>query len=459
MGILIRTVILIASAAIFFTNINNFPLRNWDEAWYAEIIKNMTSGHYSFLVPFWNGQYYFDKPPLYFWLSMPLFKIYSPPLDAGEWQARIVSASAAAITVLLVYLIAQRIFKRSTAILSVIIFLTLGQVVIRFAHGNLDALVVCLILASLYFYIAPWKLSRLAAAFSLSLTYLAKGWIFGLLPIFSLFLFEYFLLGKNFKKIIKVFSLSVLFVSPYYILGYKVFGREFINWYLFNPTASLFAPHSFSLQFLTNLIRDIGFWFIPIIFSLAPMLTIERKDKSQLLILAFAASAYLLGISFISQKLGWYALPVYPFVSIAAAYFIERLFSKKFALALISVIIAAILQIYNISRIENIYPDRSKIGAELGKAAAKIVPSEDLLILDDHDLPSFLYYSNHKTVYVLSAEDNKPSEWWVLKYAELPNLLSSQKSAWIITRNPNIAANAHIETEVEGYKFLKVANN
>lgn len=80
-------------------------------------------------------------------------------------------------------------------------------------------------------------------------------------------------------------------------------------------------------------------------------------------------------------------------------------------------------------------------------------------MLDDHDLPAFLYYSNHKTVYVLSDADKKAREWWVVKYAGLPNLLSSQKSAWIVTRNPNIAVNAHIETEVEGYKFIKVVNN
>lgn len=49
MEILTGIVILTASSAIFFTNINNFPLRNWDEAWYAEIIKNMASGHYNFL--------------------------------------------------------------------------------------------------------------------------------------------------------------------------------------------------------------------------------------------------------------------------------------------------------------------------------------------------------------------------------------------------------------------------
>src|SRR3989304_4585429 len=93
--------VLISSAVIFFSKISSFPLRNWDEAWYAEIIKNMASGKYGYLMPFWNGRYYFDNAPLYFWLSTPIFKIFG----AGEWQARFISTTAAVIASLLIFLI------------------------------------------------------------------------------------------------------------------------------------------------------------------------------------------------------------------------------------------------------------------------------------------------------------------------------------------------------------------
>ena len=91
--------VLISSAVVFFSKIASFPLRNWDEAWYAEIIKNMASGKYGFLMPFWNGRYYFDHAPLYFWLSAPIFKIFG----AGEWQARFVSATAAVFAAFLIF--------------------------------------------------------------------------------------------------------------------------------------------------------------------------------------------------------------------------------------------------------------------------------------------------------------------------------------------------------------------
>ena len=141
--------VLIISSTVFFYNINSFPLRNWDEAWYAEIIKNMAFGKNSLLFPFWNGQYYFDKPPLYFWLSLPFFKVFGP----GEWEARIVSVVAATGATFLIYIIAKRLFTPATGILSSLIFVTLGQVYFRFSHGNLDALLIFFFLVIFYLYL------------------------------------------------------------------------------------------------------------------------------------------------------------------------------------------------------------------------------------------------------------------------------------------------------------------
>lgn len=452
MEFLIRVAVLGLAAVTFLANIDNFPLRNWDEAWYAEIIKNMATGQYGHLVSFWNGQYHFDKPPLYFWLSLPFFKIFGP----GEWQARIVSATAAILATFFVYLISRRIFNQRIAILSVVIFLTLGQVVIRFAHGNLDALAVCLILATVYFYITSSKLLLPLSAILLALTYIAKGWILGLVPILALFLFEYFLLSRNFKKVLLVVFISVLLVSPYYVLGYRTFGQEFVRWYLFNPTASLFSLRAFSWQFFFNLARDVGFWFVPLVLSLAIGSKIIMEDKLKLYVLSLISFIFLLGISFLWGKLGWYALPVYPLVSIIIAYFIEKLFVKKFIFGGILLVIAAALQIYNVNAIENIYPDRSKVGANLGIAADKIVPKNELLILDDRDVSAFLYYSNHRSVFVLSGSDSETWEWWIFKYDDLPSLLASNKRVWVVSKDQTLVPNAQVEAEVEGYKFLKV---
>lgn len=430
-------------------NIDHFPLRNWDEAWYAEIIKNMASGDYSLLAPYWNGQYYYDKPPLYFWLTLPFFKIFGP----GEWQARIISIVATILASVFVYLLSKRFFDKRVAILSVVVFLTMGQIIVRFAYGNLDALVVCLSLATIYFYISNKKVFWTGV--SLALVYLVKGWILGLLPILVILIYDYFLLSKNLKRVFLVIAISIFLVSPYYILGFLRFGEQFIDWYLFNPTASLFAYNNFSWQFFGNLVRDVGFWFVPFGLGLALAFRTLGNGYGKLFTLAFSSVVFLLGISFLAGKLGWYALPVYPFVAIIVAYFVEKLMSKKFVLAGILIVIVFILQIYNVDRIENIHPDRSWVGATLGKVAYEIVPKEDLLILDDRDLPAFLFYSNHREVLVVSGSSSQSWEWWIYKYEDLPKLLAQNKDTWIVTRNPILFVNAAVVREVEGYHFLK----
>lgn len=410
----------------------------------------MASGEYGFLVPFWNGEYYFDKPPLYFWLSLPFFRIFGP----GEWQARIISALASIIATFLVYLIAERMFTRRIAIMSSVVFLTLGQVVVRFAHGNLDALAVCLILATVYFYLVLPKFWFIPGII-LALTYLAKGWILGLVPIVAGFLFGRLTLSGNHRKIILASAFSILAASPYYVLGYLTFGQEFVRWYLMNPTASSFSLGSFSWQFFGNLVRDVGFWFVPVGLGLVMAAKVGGKYKS-LLVLFGTSLVFLLGISFLRGKLGWYALPAYPFVAILIAYFVDRIFKKGFPLAFLLLAVTVALQVYNVNRIENLHPDRSQVGAILGKKAAEIVPAEDILILDDRDLPAFLFYSEHKKVLVVSEGSVWDWEWWIFKYKDLPELVTMGTGAWVVTRSSDLVSNADEVAEVGGYKFFRI---
>jgi 4-amino-4-deoxy-L-arabinose transferase-like glycosyltransferase len=50
------------------------PLTNWDEGIYAEISREMLS--LGVLVPHWNYQPWFEKPPLMLWITAALFKVF-----------------------------------------------------------------------------------------------------------------------------------------------------------------------------------------------------------------------------------------------------------------------------------------------------------------------------------------------------------------------------------------------
>ena len=406
-------------------------LRNWDEAWYAEIIRNMSEG-LGYLVPFWNGQYYFDKPPLYFWLTLPIIKLFG----VGEWQVRFVSIVATILAAFLVYLIGKKLLGKSVGILSLLVFMTLGQAAVRFLHGNLDALLVCFFLLTFYFYLLSEKKSifSIMTGISLGLGFLVKGWFVGLFPLLLIFSYSIFTEKKLPKNIFLILIFALISSGWWYVLGILKFGKQFSDWYLFNPGGGLLGKplDSFSLNYFVDLIRDIGFWWILIIMGVFKLRKLVQKEKLILVSFLLPVAVFIFSLNFLSEKLGWYNLPTYPIVAIIVGFFGSRLFQVSGKLAII-VCILLVAQIYWVVRVENIYPDRSKIGADLGKYARDIVPKDDMLILDDHDFTSFLYYSNHKMVYVLQKGDGKPGEWWILDYGDLEKFLRDNPRTWIVT--------------------------
>jgi 4-amino-4-deoxy-L-arabinose transferase-like glycosyltransferase len=62
------------------------PLTNWDEGIYAEVSREMLS--FGYLVPHWNYQLWFEKPPLMLWITAVFFKLFG----VNEFWARAGSA-------------------------------------------------------------------------------------------------------------------------------------------------------------------------------------------------------------------------------------------------------------------------------------------------------------------------------------------------------------------------------
>ena len=446
----------IISIATFFRTINNPPLRNWDEAWYAEITKNMASGNYGTFMPYWNGRYYFDHPPLYFWLSTPFFQIFGP----GLWQTRIVSAFAAVICSLLVYLIAKKLFGERTAIISFLVFLTAGQVAIRFSHGNLDALLVCLFLATFYFYLLAQKklVWAIFSGIAFGLGILVKQWLVGLFPIFLIVIWQLIVEKKFDRRIPSIVAVGFVTSGLWFALGALRFGQPFINWYLFSPSAGVFDKTfaTFSFQYFYFALRDFGLWLmLPIIFliSFRPM----SLDRKKLLAFFSTSVIFIFALNFLRDKLDWYNLPAYPLLAIIVGFCASKLIEKGKTAAIALILLILALQIINVNQIENIYPDRSKIGNDLGMYAEKVVPKNNTLILDDHDFTAFLYFSNHGQIYMVQRENPKPSEWWILNYQQLPNFLSKHPHSWIVTPDINMlridVKKEQIRDSFKGYDF------
>jgi len=453
-------VIFLTSLVIFFRRISSFPLRNWDEAWYAEIIKNMASGDFSPIVPFWNGRYYFDHAPLYFWLSSPIFKMFG----SGEWQARFISTISAVLAMLFVFLIGKRLANAKVGALSTLIFATIGGVVIRFSHGNLDSLLVFLFLASFYFYLESERDKKYGflTGLALGLGLIVKSWGVGVFPFFLIFVYSFFKNRRLPNNTLVLIAVPTLFFLLWSAVGYWNFGQTFIRWYWFNPSENRLGDPlgNFSWDYFKFAFRDIGLWLtIPTLFLAASYKNYFKDQKPFILASGLVCFVYIFFLNFLSDKSGWYLIPTYPYIALILGIFLRNLMERR--LRMISMLFGILLamQYFNVLRIENIYPDRSRVGAELGVAANGLIPIEDEVILDDHDFTSFLYYSNQKHIFTLQ-KSRKPGEWWILKKEEVGAFLQDHSRTWIVKRKetnlPIVGGKGQIVEELNNYEFIRL---
>ena len=109
----------VMAAAIYFTGLGSYPLLDPDEGRYAEIPREMLESG-DFITPHLNYVKYFEKPPLFYWLtagSMALF-------GQKEWAVRLVPALAGFLTLFLVMGFGKRLFNARTGIMAAWIYLT-----------------------------------------------------------------------------------------------------------------------------------------------------------------------------------------------------------------------------------------------------------------------------------------------------------------------------------------------
>jgi 4-amino-4-deoxy-L-arabinose transferase-like glycosyltransferase len=103
------------------------PLFNPDEGRYAEIPREMLGGDW--IIPHLNGLDYIEKPPLQYWATAASYRL----LGVSEFSARLYTALTALTTVVLIGLLAARLWGtgagwRAAAVLSgMFMFVILGQ--------------------------------------------------------------------------------------------------------------------------------------------------------------------------------------------------------------------------------------------------------------------------------------------------------------------------------------------
>lgn len=313
--------IFIALAVLYFWQLGSYGLMNPDEGRYSEIPREMIeSGDY--LTLHLNYVYYFEKPPLHYWLTAASLLIFGQ----NEFASRFIPALMGLLTIFMTWFTTRKFEGEDTANFAAII---LGTSALFFAISRINIIdmtlsfFLTLSLFSFYIFYRENKKRWLYVFYAaLALATLAKGLIGVVLPAGVIFCFMVF---KRDWSILKRLFLSpaiivffLLCVPPFYLVCKK--NPDFFHFF--------FIQEHF-LRYATKMHdRYAPFWFfIPVIIGgFFPWLGglfisfknyFSKKDNNIYLVLWVLVITAFFSAS--SSKLVPYIIPVYPALAILIA--------------------------------------------------------------------------------------------------------------------------------------------
>ena len=294
-------ILLISLLPVFFYNLGASSLVNWDEAWYAEVAKQLlTSGN--LLVMKFNQQIFTDHPPSGFWLiatGQQLFGI-------NEFGSRVMSAVFGLLGVLGIYLLGKELFGKVVGFCSALALATAPWYLFRSRSGDLDIFLTVFMIWTVYFSVKKyfWR-----TTISLSWLLLIKTAApFVIIPILVL-------LWK--KKVVKLLIIP-LTIYIAWISANVVASSTFFTKYLFvglpgvGQKTSLLAN---LLQIKVFVHHGIGNWFRYSVFALVISTFLIRQKR---FLIPVVATAFILTPMLFSDRARlWHMIPAYPFLLLA----------------------------------------------------------------------------------------------------------------------------------------------
>lgn len=336
--------LVIMSLGLIFVNLGVNKLIPYDEAIYAKVSQNiLTTGDW--LTLSWRiGQPWFEKPPLYFWLSAISLSVLP---NLPELAVRLPSALFGLLSVLVTYFFGKRLFGKTAGFVSGLCLVTTFHFLYYARTGMLDVTCSFFILVALYlYYTASKDVSKLKLIFAglfVGLAVLTKG-VVGFLPLVVIFGYEvadFVLLALKTKrfpvrslgiageKLVVVFLTSALVFLPWHVVMYKLHGQTFIDSYLGyhvlnRATLETEDKTGPIYWYLIVLKVSMRLWFVALIPALlfAVLKLIKSKtNRSGLFMAMLWAIVVLAGFSLAKSKLVWYITPIYPAVALLVGYF------------------------------------------------------------------------------------------------------------------------------------------
>lgn len=309
----------------FFYWIGKYPLLDIDETRYVNMAREMFNTK-EYLTLYLNGDYFFEKPPLFFWIECLSFKISG---TVSELSARLPIVLLSLLPAGLLLSLCKKVKGDKFAIITTAVLFTSLEYMFLTKIAILDSVLTSFVVSSVLCYFYTFYVEEKNKKYFWILTYvfsalavLAKGIPGVAIPLIiiaaSTIVFKTY--KETFKYVWGIFIFLAL-TLPWHLIMLKMYGSLFFDEYImkhhilrFLGSEVIHRTEPWYFYILTLL------WgLFPHIFVLLSKITkikdINFEDKFLTLNL-IAVISILIFFSLSGTKLITYILPIYPFFAV-----------------------------------------------------------------------------------------------------------------------------------------------
>lgn len=348
-----RVLITIAAILYLVPGIVDLPLLDRDEPRFARATIEMMEKQ-EWVIPYFNNDYRFDKPPLTYWWMRLNYSIFGK----HEFSARLHSVIASWITALVLFQISMSSgFKLRKSIFSALIWLTSFQVLIHSRIAVADMLLIACLTITLFALlkylrkdavtISPYSKWFYLLYISMALGFLAKGPIALLIPLMTVALSSIFfpkesqnknavmqLAKESFYGLILTTAIIALWGIPALIQTQGAYFDIGLNKHVIQRGMESFNNRSYipGVYYLFIILIFINPWVSKLVPTLKRAWENKKEDTYDLILLSWIFSTFLI-FAFYKTQLPHYILPAYPAIALLIAKYYNSVPSNTFQIS------------------------------------------------------------------------------------------------------------------------------
>lgn len=448
--------LLLILAAIFcvayLLTLGAYPLMDIDETRYVAMARDMFQSG-DFMTLWLNGEYFFEKPPLFFWLECFSFWISR---GVNEFSARLPIVLLSLLPLGFLFALSVKIHGRKFAFINCAILLTTLEYALITKMAILDSVLTSFVTASVFSYFFTFFIEEKNKKYFWWLTYifsglavLAKGVPGAAIP--AIVVLASTVIFKTYKETFRNLPLGILLflviTLPWHLVMLKDYGALFFDEYIIKHHILRFLGSD-----VIHRTQPCWFYLVTLLWGLCPWafsvfrfpkIKFEGNYGKFLTLNIIAAASIFLFFTASKTKLITYILPIYPFLAVLIGHvWYQKSFKTFLAIALSTAILLGIGT-----------PIGHRLDYTFGQndlmEFAKLAKTQNYTIstYKTGRRYSLNYYSGLKKIDFQTADDAE----WLEKELQRPNHL-------VIARNRDLEwLPFEVKIEKEGKKYSIIA--